>query len=123
MTSESAPRSSKKWLFTDTRSTRRRTRPGPGLRPAPQAWDEGRSSHGLVEEVGQTQMLPGRDRLVVDPLADRQIEYAHAERRENDRTVTIHRSPAGHDVGTRARHEASISRLLLGEMRGEIGRA
>src|SRR2546426_7853068 len=41
----------------------------PGLRPA-------RSSHGLVEEVGQTQLLPGRDRLVVDPLANRQIEYA-----------------------------------------------
>src|SRR5438128_2390086 len=48
------------------------------------------SSYGLVEEVGQAQLLAAGDRLVVHPLADRQVEYPHAERGENDRTATIH---------------------------------
>src|SRR2546427_7064889 len=48
------------------------------------------SSHGLVEEVGQAQLLAAGDRLVVHPLADRQVEYPHAERGENDRTAPIH---------------------------------
>src|SRR5437899_2885101 len=47
------------------------------------------SSHGLVEEVGQAQLLAAGDRLVVHPLADREVEYPKAERRENDRTATI----------------------------------
>src|SRR5213593_4297745 len=48
------------------------------------------SSHDLVEEVGQAQALAGGDGLVVHPLADRHVEYPHAEGGENDRTATIH---------------------------------
>src|SRR3989442_3857318 len=48
------------------------------------------SSHGLIEEVGQALLLAAGDRLVVHPLADREVEYPKAERRENDRTATIH---------------------------------
>src|SRR5437899_1468555 len=150
ITNESAPSSSKKWLSTDTRSTRRTSastsakmlsapvvaalprcsinvdsatargtmtftlsrRIGAharhGTRPPRHALDETLggvvlpagelrsepcakcSSHGLVEEVGQAQLLAAGDRLAVHPLADRQVEYPHAERRENDRTATIH---------------------------------
>src|SRR6266850_4815366 len=146
MSNESAPSSSKKWLSTATRSTRRTSASisakmpsapvaaasprssiskldlaiarGSALRPDPCAK---RSSHGLVEEVGQAQVLAAGDRLVVHPLAERQVEYPHAERRENDRTATIHQSSSGDDVGKRARHEVSISRLLLGEMGGGVG--
>src|SRR5947208_8443679 len=128
ITNESAPSSSKKWLSTDTRSTRRTSastsakmrsvpvaaalrrfsiavdsgitvdsamsrrstpsKPGSDLR-AHRAISQ-HSSHDLVEEVGQAQVLAGGDRLVVHPLADRQVEYPHAERREDDRTATIH---------------------------------
>src|SRR2546425_7563486 len=125
ITNESAPSSSKKWLSTDTRSTRRTsastsakmlsapvvaalprssitvdsvTRIGRGsgrrsalptgeLRSEPRAKC---SSHGLVEEVGQALLLAAGDRLVVHPLADREVEYPKAERRENDRTAAIH---------------------------------
>src|SRR3989442_908559 len=79
------------------------------------------SSHGLVEEVGQAQLPAAGDRLVVHPLADRQVEYPHAERGENDRTATIHGSSSGHDVGKSARHKASISRLLLRKMGRGVG--
>src|SRR5438477_2935953 len=48
------------------------------------------SSHGLLEEVGHALLLPTRDRLVVHPRAEREVENPHAERRENDRTATIH---------------------------------
>src|SRR5437867_5777110 len=74
------------------------------------------SSHDLVEEIRQAQVLAGCDRLVVHPLADRQVEYPHAERREDDRTAAIDGSVFEHDVGERTRHEAPVSRLLLGEM-------
>src|SRR5713101_4418253 len=113
ITKESAPSSSKKWLSTDTRSTRRTSAstsakmlsapvvaalPRPAISvdsatPAGELRSEPRakcSSHGLVEEVGQAQLLAGGDRLVVHPLAHRQVEYPHTERRENDRTATIH---------------------------------
>src|SRR6266513_591830 len=116
ITNESAPSSSKKWLSTDTRSTRRTpastsakmrsvpvaaalrrfsiavdsgitvdsamsrqptpSEPGSDLR-AHRAISQ-HSSHDLVEEVGQPQVLAGGDRLVVHPLADRQVEYPHA---------------------------------------------
>src|SRR2546422_831251 len=182
ITNESAPSSSKKWLSTDTRSTRRtsastsakmlsapvvaalprssinvdsataratmtftlccrigahapsrnstaasRIGRGSGRRGALPAgemrsepWAQC-SSHGLVAEVGQAQLLAAGDRLVVHPLADRQVEYPHAERGKNDRTATIHRSSSDHDVGKSARHKASISRLLLREMGGGVG--
>ena len=48
------------------------------------------SSHDLVEEVGQAQVPAGGERLVIHPLADGQVEYPHAEGRENDRTAPIH---------------------------------
>src|SRR6266571_7928267 len=93
-----------------------------------QSWGDGLllspspdSSHGLVEEVGQAQVPAVGDRLIVDPLPDRQVEYPHAEGRENGRTATIHRPASEDDIGERARHEASISRLLLGEMGGGVG--
>src|SRR5919198_6636243 len=117
ITSESAPSSSKKWLSTDTRSTRRTSastsaktrsaRLAAALRRFSTTVDSvitvdsamQASSHDLVEEVGQAQVLAGGDRLVVHPLADRQIEYPHAEGRENDRTATIHRTASEHDLG------------------------
>src|SRR2546425_3932931 len=133
ITSESAPSSSKKWLSTDTRSTRRTSASTPArMLSVPVVAALGRSSitvvlavavvivrsqkssNDLVEEVGQAQVLAGGDGLLVHPLADRQVEYPHAERRENDRTAAIHRSASDHDLGERARHEASVSRLLLG---------
>src|SRR5438093_3732945 len=93
-----------------------------------QSWGDGLllspssdSSHGLVEEVGQAQVPAVGDRLIVDPLPDRQVEYPHAEGREDGRTATIHRPASEDDIGERARHEASISRLLPGVMRGGIG--
>src|SRR5438445_11856106 len=61
------------------------------------------------------------DRLVVHPLADRQVEYPHAEGGENNRTAAIHRSASGHDLGKSARHEASIPRLPIGEMGRGVG--
>src|SRR5437867_13201044 len=79
------------------------------------------SSHGLVKEVGQAQILAVGDRLVVHPLADRQVEYPHAERRENDWTARSHGFPSEHDVGESARYKASISRLLLREMGRGVG--
>src|SRR5881396_1216893 len=148
ITNESAPSSSKKWLSTDTRSTRRtsastsakmlsapvvaalsrssinidstisRARsPSPsvvasgsharswnstaasrigrgGVLPAGELRSEPCakcSSHGLVEEIRYALVPAGGDRLVVHPLADCQVEYPHAERRENDRTASIHR--------------------------------
>src|SRR6266516_2397446 len=74
------------------------------------------SSHDLVEEIRQAQVLAGCNRLVVHPLSDRQVEYPHAEGREDDRTAAIEGSAFEHDVGERTRHEAPVSRLLLGEM-------
>src|SRR6266511_4972524 len=74
------------------------------------------SSHDLVEEVRQAQVLAGGDRLVIHPLADRQVEHPHAEGREDDWTAAIDGSAFEHDVGKRARHEVSVSRPLLGEM-------
>src|SRR6266478_1707749 len=182
ITNESAPSSSKKWLSTDTRSTRRTSAStsakmlsAPVVAALPRSsinvdsataratmtftlccrigahapsWNStaasriGRgsarrgvlpagelrsepcakcSSHGLVEEVGQAQLLAAGDRLVVYPLADRQVEYPHAERRENDRTAAIHRPSPGHDVRKSARHEASIPRLLLRKMGRGVG--
>src|SRR5437762_8815599 len=134
ITSESAPSSSKKWLSTDTRSTRRTSAStsakmlsAPGVAALPRASiniDSATaecSSHGFVEEIGQAQLLAAGDRLVVHPLADRQVEYPHPERREDDRTAAIDCSPSGHDVGKSARHEASISRRLLREMRRGVG--
>src|SRR5207244_13470570 len=56
------------------------------------------SSHGLIEEVGQALLLAAGDRLVVHPLADREVEEPKAERREKDRTATIHRSQSEHEV-------------------------
>src|SRR6266446_6222069 len=183
ITNESAPSSSKKWLSTDTRSTRRtsastsakmlsapvvaalprssinvdsataratmtftlccrigahapsrnstgasRIGRGSGRRgalPAGELRSEPCakcSSHGLVEEVGQAQPLAAGDRLVVHPLADRQVEYPHAERRENDRPAPIHRSASQHDLGERARHEAAVPRPLLREVGGRVRR-
>src|SRR5256712_467193 len=134
ITNESAPSSSKKWLSTDTRSTRRTSASTSAkMLSAPVVAALLRasinvdsataecSSHGLVEEVGQALRLAAGDRLVVHPLADRQVEYPHAERGEDDRTATIHRASSDHDVGKRAGHKASISRLLLREMGGGVG--
>src|SRR5436190_2372397 len=134
ITNESAPSSSKKWLSTDTRSTRRTSAStsakmlsAPGVAALPRASiniDSATaecSSHGLVEEVRQAQLPAAGDRLVVHPLADRQVEYPHAERGENDRTAATHGSSPGHDVGKSARHKAPISCLLLREMRGGVG--
>src|SRR5207244_3704736 len=137
ITNESAPSSSKKWLSTETRSTRRTSastsakllsapvaalpRSSINVDSAMSDRDDLTSSHGLVKEVGETQVLAAGDRLVVHPLADREVEYPHAERRENDRTATIHRSSSGHDVGKSARHEASISCLLFREMGRGVG--
>src|SRR5206468_6773228 len=134
ITNESAPSSSKKWLSTDTRSTRRTSAStsakmlsAPVVAALPRvsinvdSATAKHSSHGLVEEIGQAQLLAAGDCLVVHPLADRQVEYPHAERGENDRTTTIHRSSSGHDVGKSAGHKASISRLLLREMGGGVG--
>src|SRR5256712_12891263 len=103
ITSESAPSSPKKWLSTDTRPTRRTSAStwakmlsAPVAAVLPRASinidsaTAERSSHGLVEEVGQAQRLAAGDRLVVHPLADRQVEYPHAEWGEDDRTATIH---------------------------------
>src|SRR5438128_2468375 len=117
ITNESAPSSSKKWLSTDTRSTRRRSANTPArmlsasvvaalrrssipvdsaitvdsvMPRSPHSSRPQRSSHDLVEEVGQAQVLAGGDRFVVHPLADRHVEYPHAEGRENDRTAAIH---------------------------------
>src|SRR3989442_6533350 len=103
ITSESAPSSSKKWLSTDTRSTRRTSAStsakmlsAPVVAALPRvsinidSATAKRSSHGLVAEVGPAQRLAARDRLVVHPLADRQVVYPHAERGEDDRTATIH---------------------------------
>src|SRR6266404_9836744 len=129
ITNESAPSSSKKWLSTGTRSTRRTpastsakmlsapvvaalsrssinidsafarnstaaSRLGRGgVPPAGELRSEPCakcSSHGLVEEVGYAQLLAAGDRLLVHPLADGHVENPHAERRENDRTATIH---------------------------------
>src|SRR5258706_250989 len=67
-----------------------------------------RSSHGLVVEVGQTQVLAGGDRVLVHPLADRQVEYPQAEGRENDRTAPIHGSASEHDVRKSACYEISV---------------
>src|SRR5881275_1767176 len=80
------------------------------------------SSHCLVEEVRYALVPAGGDRLVVHPLADRQVENPHAEWRENDRPAAIHRSASQHDLGERPRHEASASRLLLSEMGGSVRR-
>src|SRR5207249_7926912 len=138
ITNESAPSSSKKWLSTDTRATRRTSAStsakllsAPVVAALPRSSinvdsampdrDDLTSSHGLVKEVGEAQVLAAGDRLVVHPLADREVEYPHAERRENDRTATIHRSASGHDVGKSARHKVSVSRLLLREMRRCVG--
>src|SRR6266545_7162743 len=142
MTNESAPSSSKKWLSTDTRLTRRTpastsakvrsTLVVAGLLRFSINMDSAIvlaqsepcakcSSHGLIEEVGQAQFLAAGDGLLVHPLADRQVEYPHPERRENDRTAAIHGSSSDHDVGKSARHKASISRLLLREMGGGVG--
>src|SRR5438094_769229 len=138
ITSESAPSSSKKWLSTDTRSTRRTSastsakllsapvvaalpRSSINVDSAMSDRDDLTSSHGLVKEVGEAQVLAAGDRLVVYPLANREVEYPHAERRENDRTAAIHRSSSGHDVGKSARHEASISCLLFREMGRRVG--
>src|SRR6266550_9345882 len=70
ITSESAPSSSKKWLSTDTRSTRRTSAStsakmlsAPVVAALPRASinvdsaTAERSSHGLVEEVGQARCL------------------------------------------------------------------
>src|SRR6266702_3789160 len=102
---ESAPSSSKKWLSADTLPTRRTSAstsakmlsalvvaalPRSSINVDSATACAKCSSHGLVEEVGQAQRLAAGDRLVVHPLADRQVEYPQAERRENDRTATIH---------------------------------
>src|SRR6266545_5271955 len=142
MTNESAPSSSKKWLSTDTRLTRRTpastsakvrsTLVVAGLLRFSINMDSAIvlaqsepcakcSSHGLIEEVGQAQLLAAGDGLLVHPFADCQVEYPHPERRENDRTAAIHGSASGHDLGKSARHEASVSRLLLREMGGGVG--
>src|SRR5262245_14628146 len=68
------------------------------------------SLHNLVEEVRQPEVPAGGDRLVVNPLADRQVEYSHSEGREDDRTGAIDGSAFEHDVGKRARHETSVTR-------------
>src|SRR6266513_3191171 len=104
ITSESAPSSSKKWLSTDTRSTRRTSAStsakmlsAPVVAAPPRASinidsaPAERSSHGLVEEVGQAQRLAAGARLVVQPLANRQVEYPHAE------WIVARRSPQGAD--------------------------
>src|SRR5437016_2612950 len=108
ITNEPAPSSSKKWLSTDTRSTRSTSASIPAkMLSAPVVAALPRSainidsanarmtcaecsSHGLVKEVGQAPLLAAGDRLVVHPLADREVEYPKAERREDDRTATIH---------------------------------
>src|SRR5437867_6578056 len=95
MTSESAPSSSKKWLSTDTRSTRRTPAStsakmlstpvvavllrfsinmDSAIVVAQSKPCANCSSHGLVEEVGQAQLPSAGNRLLVHPLADRQVE-------------------------------------------------
>src|SRR5437867_1406690 len=101
ITSESAPSSSKKWLSTDTRSTRSTSAstsakmlsasvvtalPRSSIIVDSAIARARCSSHGLVEEVGQAQLLAAGDRLLVHPFSHRQAEYPHAERGENDRT-------------------------------------
>src|ERR687887_2876085 len=147
MTKESPPSSSKKWLSTDTRSTLRTSAStsaktpsrsvvgapprssisNVGLRIWPismfamRLWSRGGSSDRFVEEVGQPQIPTGGNRLVVDPLAHRQIEYTHAERRENDRLAVIDGSPSQDDIGECPRHELAISSLLFGQMGRRVG--
>src|SRR5205823_1408662 len=103
ITSESAPSSSKKWLSTDTRSTRRTSASTSAkIRSASVAAALRRFSIAVAALIArsrrrsrtgaspgrwrQAQVLAGGDRLVVHPLANRQVEYPHAEGRENDRT-------------------------------------
>src|SRR5439155_1157583 len=131
ITNESAPSSSKKWLSTDTRSTRRTSAStsakmlsAPVVAALPRssismdsATAHARSrnstaasgpsatcsSHGLLEEGGQALLLPARDRLVLHPRTDRGVENPHAERRENDRTTTSQcRHPIMMSAGGRA---------------------
>ena len=60
---------------------------------------------------------PERGDLVVDVLADREVEDAEAERREHHRPVGGQRDPAGHHVGEGAVDEVPVADPLLGQVR------
>src|SRR5207249_6570535 len=94
ITNESAPRSSKKWLSTDTRSTRRTPASTSAKMLSTPVFSAllrfsinmdsaivlalsepcaNCSSLGLIEEVGSAQLLAAGDGLLVHPLAHRQV--------------------------------------------------
>src|SRR5208282_4310376 len=75
----------------------------------------------FVEKVVDNRQLPGADDLVVDVLADRQVEDAEAEGRENHRLVRRYRHPPGHHIVERAGQEIPVAGELFGQMRRGAG--
>ena len=64
---------------------------------------------------------PAARHLVVDVLADREVEHSEAEGREHHRSVGRHCHPPGHDVVQRAEQEVPVAGQLLGEVRRGVG--
>src|SRR5205823_8746128 len=115
ITNESAPSSSKKWLSTDTRSTRRTSASTSAkMLSAPVVAALPRSSISIDSAAARRTHGHGTrpprlsDKRCSCPLAtassythlpNAKVENPHAERRENDRTTHDSLSSCNHDVG------------------------
>src|SRR5215475_6294470 len=75
----------------------------------------------LVEEVLDDSQLTGAGNLVVDELADGEIEDAETERGEHHRPLRGHHHTAGHHVVQRAAQEVTIAGELFGQVRRRVG--
>src|SRR5690348_4497510 len=75
----------------------------------------------FVEEVVDDMQLTRTNYLVVDILANRQVEHAEAKRREYYWSVRRYRHPPGHHIVQRAAQKVPVARELLGQMWRGIG--
>src|SRR3954452_7564400 len=71
----------------------------------------------LGEEVVDDVEVAGAQHLVVDVLADREVQHAKTERGEDDRLSRRDRHPALDNVGEGPEEEVPAAGQLLGEVR------
>ena len=83
--------------------------------------DISRSPLEIIEEIPDGAILPNFDRLIVHPLAQREVENAQAEWRENHRAAAVDRAHPFDHIGKRARDKRPRSSERLGKMRGRAG--
>src|SRR4051812_1723015 len=75
----------------------------------------------FLKEVIDDVQFAGADHLVVDVLADREVEHSEAEGREHHRPVRRYRHPPGHHIVQRAVQEVPVACELLGQVRRGVG--